>query len=125
MARVAVPGDRYLRRPARGTVGGMTAAHAEEYEVPPRAPVPPGAVEAAEGGEVVYLTRRGETVAAVVPPDVAAAGYAAVTALEDAADARAGREALARIKAGEATIPHSEVLAMYSDDLAAHPDDDR
>jgi hypothetical protein len=100
----------------------MTAAHADEYEVLPSAPAPAGAVEAAEDGEVVYLTRHGERVAAVVPPEVAAAGFAAVTALEDAIDIRAAREALARVRAGEPTVPHSEVLAMYGEDLAAHPD---
>lgn len=72
----------------------MTAAHAA-YEVPAHTPVPADAVDAAEGGEVVYLTRDGEPVAALVPPDVAAAGSAAVIALEDAADLRAARAAIA------------------------------
>ena len=111
---------RHRRPSAHGTVGVMTAAHAEEYEVPPRAPAPAGAVEAAEGGEVVYLTRRGERVAAVVPPDVAAAGFAAVTALEDAADIRAARAALAD---PAPSVPLAEVLAQYADDLATYPTD--
>jgi antitoxin (DNA-binding transcriptional repressor) of toxin-antitoxin stability system len=94
----------------------MTAAHAFEYEVPPDSPAPADAVEAAVEGEVVYLTRRGRTVAAVVPVEVAAAGAAALTALEDAIDLREAREALARIQAGEPTVPHADVLARYADD---------
>ncbi|WP_155945568.1 hypothetical protein [Micromonospora sp. CNB394] len=46
----------------------MTAAHAFEYEVPPHAGPPPEAVEAAEEGNVVYLTRHGQRVAAMGPP---------------------------------------------------------
>ncbi|WP_434741862.1 hypothetical protein [Micromonospora sp. SH-82] len=49
----------------------MTAAHAFEYEIPEHAPAPVEAVEQAEGGKVVYLTRRGRRVAAVVPTAVA------------------------------------------------------
>jgi antitoxin (DNA-binding transcriptional repressor) of toxin-antitoxin stability system len=45
----------------------MTAAHAHEYEVPEHAPAPVEAVEQAEGGQIVYLTRGGQRVAAVVP----------------------------------------------------------
>jgi antitoxin (DNA-binding transcriptional repressor) of toxin-antitoxin stability system len=101
----------------------MTAAHAFEYEVPPHAPAPADAVDAAEGGQVVYLTRHGQMVAAVVPLDVATAGYAAVTALEDAADIREAREALARIRSGEPTVAHPQVLATYASDLAAYPDE--
>jgi antitoxin (DNA-binding transcriptional repressor) of toxin-antitoxin stability system len=75
----------------------MRPASADEpvYELPPHSPAPADAVEAAEGGEVVYLTRHGQRVAAVVPPEVAAAGLAAVVALEDAADLRDARAALA------------------------------
>jgi hypothetical protein len=65
------------------------------YELPPHAPAPADAVDAAAGGEVVYLTRDGERFAAVVPPEVAAAGQAAVIALQDAADVRDARAALA------------------------------
>lgn len=49
----------------------MTAAHAYEYEIPERAPAPIEAVEQAEGGKVVYLTRSGRRIAAVVPHTVA------------------------------------------------------
>ena len=48
----------------------MSAAHA--FELPPHAGVPAEAVEAAEHGQVVYLTRNGEAVAAIVSADVAA-----------------------------------------------------
>jgi len=84
----------------------MTAAHA--YELPPDDTAPAGAVRGAAHGDVVYLTRQGEPVAAVVPPDVAAAGLAAVTALEDAADVRAARAALAE---GGETIPAERLWA--------------
>lgn len=46
----------------------MTAAHAHEYEVPEHGVAPVEAVEQAEGGQIVYLTRGGQRVAAVVPP---------------------------------------------------------
>ena len=97
----------------------MTAAHSHAFELPPDSPAPAGAVAVAEDGEVVYLTRRGAPVAAIVPPDVAAAGMAAVIALEDAADLRAARAALA--EAG-APISHDEMLIRYADVLTAHPD---
>lgn len=47
----------------------VTAARAYEYEVPPESDVPADALRAAEGGQVVYLTRHGRRVAAVVPPE--------------------------------------------------------
>lgn len=59
------------------------------------------AVRHAAQGEVVYVARHGEQVAAVVPLDVAAAG---VEALEDAEALAATRAALAEgglISAGE------------------------
>lgn len=98
----------------------MTAAHA--YELPPDDTAPAGAVRGATHGDVVYLTRRGEPIAAVVPLDVAAAGEAAVTALQDAADIRAARAALAE---PGASVPLAQVLADYDDDLAAYSDDER
>jgi hypothetical protein len=49
--------------------------------------------------------------------DVAAAGAAAVEALEDADDLRA-----ARVEPGP-DIPLEDVLAKYADDLAAYPDE--
>lgn len=96
----------------------MSAAH--DFELAPHAAVPAEAVDAAEHGQVVYLTRNGEPVAAVVPADVAAAGAAAIEALEDAADLRAAR--MARDESGPA-IPLADVLAKYGDDLAAYPDE--
>ena len=52
--------------------------------------------DAAERGQVVYLTDpRGRRIAAIVPASVAAAGTAAIEALEDAADLATAEEALA------------------------------
>jgi len=96
----------------------MSAAH--DFELLPHANVPAEAVEAAEHGQVVYLTRNGEAVAAIVRADVAAAGAAAVEALEDAEDVRAARAALAD---PEPDIPLEDILARYTDDLAAYPDE--
>jgi antitoxin (DNA-binding transcriptional repressor) of toxin-antitoxin stability system len=96
----------------------MTAA--PDFELQPHAAVPAEAVDAAEHGQVVYLTRNGEPVAAVVPADVAAAGAAAIDALEDAADVRAARGA--RNEPGP-NIPLADVLAKYSDDLATYRDE--
>jgi hypothetical protein len=56
--------------------------------------------DAAERGQVVYLTDpQGRRLAAVVPADVAAAGAAAVEALEDAADHATAADALAEWEA--------------------------
>ena len=58
--------------------------------------------DAAERGQVVYLTdAQGRRLAAIVPADVAAAGAAAVEALEDAADRATADEALAEWEADE------------------------
>jgi hypothetical protein len=52
--------------------------------------------DAAERGQVVYLTDpQGRRIAAIVPASVAAAGAAAIEALEDAADLAVAEEALA------------------------------
>jgi antitoxin (DNA-binding transcriptional repressor) of toxin-antitoxin stability system len=77
-------------------------------------------VDAAEHGQVVYLTRKGQPIAAVMPADVAAAGAAAIEALEDAADLRVARTA--RDEPGP-NMPLADVLARYSEDLAAYPDE--
>jgi antitoxin (DNA-binding transcriptional repressor) of toxin-antitoxin stability system len=100
----------------------MTAAHSHAFEVPPDNLVPADAVAAAEGGQVVYLTRSGTPVAAIVPPDVATAGEAAVIVLEDAADLRLARAALA--EAGE-PVAHDEMLARCADVLASFPNQAR
>ena len=58
--------------------------------------------EAAERGQVVYLTdSQGRRIAAIVPASVAAAGTAAIGALEDVADLAVGQEALAEWEADE------------------------
>lgn len=97
----------------------MTAAHA--FELPPHSAAPAEAVDAAMAGHVVYLTHNGEPAAAIVPPDVAAAGAAAIEALEVAEDVRAARAALAD---PEPSIPMSDMRAAYANDLAAFPDTD-
>jgi len=77
-------------------------AHA--YELPADQTVPADAVREAAGGEVVYLTRNGTPVAAVVSVD--AAEY--LEALEDAADVIAARRSLAE----EApSVPANQVWA--------------
>jgi prevent-host-death family protein len=60
------------------------------YELPPDDTLPADAVREAAAGDVVYLTRNGLPVAAVVPAD----GAEYLEALEDAADL-AGRRTLA------------------------------
>ncbi|MGH3872582.1 MAG: hypothetical protein ACRDSR_13925 [Pseudonocardiaceae bacterium] len=97
----------------------MTAAHS--FELPPHSGAPAEAVDTAVGGQVAYLMRDGQPVAAVVPVDVATAGAAAVEALEAAEDIRAARAALAD---RTPRVPLSEVLAEYADDVAAYPDVD-
>ncbi|MFI5833299.1 type II toxin-antitoxin system Phd/YefM family antitoxin [Micromonospora sp. NPDC051300] len=52
-------------------------------------------------GEITYVRDRGQRLAAIVPADVAEAFERA----EDALDVAAGREALARIAAGEVPLP--------------------
>lgn len=64
--------------------------------------------ESAERGQVVYVTEHGQRLAAIVPPEVAAAGAAAVEAFEDAMDAAAARAALE--EPGE-NIPAEQVWA--------------
>ena len=93
---------------------------APNFELSPHAAVPAEAVDAAEHGQVVYLTRDGEPIAAVVPADVAAAGAAAIEALEDADDVRAARAA--RDERGP-NVSLDDVLARYADDLVTYPDE--
>jgi antitoxin (DNA-binding transcriptional repressor) of toxin-antitoxin stability system len=63
------------------------------------------------GGEVVYLTRNGEQVAAVIP---LRAVPAALDAIEDAEDEAAARAALAEWAAdGHRTIPAEQVWAEF------------
>ena len=102
---------------ARPYPGDVSSAHA--YELAPYASPPAEAVEAAEHGQVVYLTRSGKPIAAIVPADVAAAGAAAVEALEDAEDIRAARAALAE---PGPDVPMSQVWADYEDILGPCPD---
>lgn len=56
----------------------MSAAHAYEFEVPEHSPAPTEAVDRAVDGNVVYLTRSGRRVAAVVPAERAEADIEAI-----------------------------------------------
>jgi len=47
----------------------VTAAH--DYELPLHSAAPAEAVDAATAGQVVYLTRNGQRIAAIVPAEVA------------------------------------------------------
>ncbi len=94
----------------------MTTAHA--FELPPHSAAPAEAVDAAVAGHVVYLTHNGEPAAAIVPPDVAAAGAAAIEALEHTEDVRAA------LSDPEPSIPMSDMLAAYAADLTDFPDTD-
>ena len=67
-------------------------------------------------GQVVYLTEHGERFAAIVPAELVAelenlGPEAFQELLEDFADARAAREALAEIEAGAQPIAAEEVWA--------------
>lgn len=88
------------------------SAHA--YELPGEDPVLDRLADEAGGGEVIYLTRDGRRVAALVPADVAEA----LEAAEDAEDLAAARAALA---SPGRRIPHEKVLAEFADVLAEFP----
>jgi hypothetical protein len=72
--------------------------------------------DAAENHQVIYLTdANGRRLAAIVPADVAAAGTAAVEALEEAADLEAARRAA---EEPGPSVPHADVLADLAEDEA-------
>ena len=92
-------GDAVTELPLDDTAGLAGAAH-----------------DAAERGEVVYLTDdTGKRLAAIVPASVAVAGSAAIEALEDAADLEAARRAA---EEPGPNIPHAAVLADLAEDEA-------
>jgi hypothetical protein len=67
-------------------------------------------------GKVIYLTERGQRLAAIVPADLAAEMESLSPEdfrelLEDFADAQAAREALAEIEAGASPVPAESVWA--------------
>lgn len=69
--------------------------HVTELPIDDAAALSGAAHDAAERGQVVYLVGPDSTrLAAIVPPNVAAAGAAAVEALEDADDLAAAESAL-------------------------------
>jgi hypothetical protein len=74
------------------------------------------AAHEAAGGRVVYITERGQRVAAIMPAAVAAELEHLSTdeladLLEDFADAAAARAARARVSAGNPLIPWEQVKA--------------
>jgi antitoxin Phd len=67
-------------------------------------------------GKVVYLTEKGERLAAIVPAELAAelenlTNEQFHELLEDFADAQAAREAFAEIEAGASPVPAEQVWA--------------
>lgn len=67
-------------------------------------------------GQVIRITERGELIAAIVPPAIAAlldrmSPDELTALLEDFADAAAAREARASIEAGEPVVPWEDVKA--------------
>jgi hypothetical protein len=75
---------------------GPYPGHMTELPIDDAAGLASAAHDAAERGQVVYLTDpQGRRLAAIVPASVAAAGTAAIEALEDAADVAVAADALA------------------------------
>ncbi len=60
-------------------------------------------------GRITYVTRRGVRLAAIVPANLAEE----IERAEEAADVAAAKDALARIDAGQAPIPLSELRAEF------------
>ena len=90
---------------------GSVSQHAYELPAADEGELGRLADEAA-GGEVGYITRGGQRIAAIVPLAAGAAGMAALEALADAEDERAGAEALAEWAADDfRTVPAEQVWA--------------
>jgi hypothetical protein len=67
------------------------------------------AVDDAADGEVVFLRRAHRIVGAIVPPEVAAAGMAALDAADHVADLSLGESLLADLRDGMETFPLSDL----------------
>lgn len=67
------------------------------------------AVDDAADGEVVFLRRARHIVGAIVPPEVAAAGMAALDAADQVADLAVGESLLAELRDGMETVPLSDL----------------
>ena len=93
------------------------ADHMTELPIDDASALSGAAHDAAERGQVVYLTDpQGRRLAAIVPADVAAAGTAAINALEDAADLAAAEDALAEWDTdGRRTYTLAEVEAELAE----------
>ena len=96
---------------------GPYADHVTELPIDDAAALADAAHEVAACGQVIYLTDpQGRRIAAIVPASVAAAGAAAIEALEDAADLAAAEEALAELEADDRrTYRLSDVEAELSE----------
>jgi hypothetical protein len=85
-----------------GHPAGPYSGHVTELPIDDAAGLASAAHDAAERGQVIYLTDpQGRRIAAIVPASVAAAGAAAIGALEDAADVAVAEEALAEWEADD------------------------
>jgi antitoxin (DNA-binding transcriptional repressor) of toxin-antitoxin stability system len=104
----------------------MAAAHAFEHEGAEHSPAPVEAVEQAEHGNVVYLTRQGRRVAALVPPHRAEPDWTqeALSFLDGLArdDPQRARSALVALL-GTAGSSDSSVHQRFRDELADLLDD--
>jgi hypothetical protein len=90
------PVEQVVSLPLADHPAGPYPDHVIEMPIDDTAGLASAAHDAAERGQVVYLTDpQGRRIAAIVPASVAAAGTAAVEALEDAADLTVAEEALA------------------------------
>jgi len=98
---------------AQGILPCMSAGHA--YELPVEEPDAAVAEALAEvqAGQIAYLTRAGQPIAALVPPGE-------LTALQHAADAHAIAEAHAVAARPGPQIPHVVLEAMMTADDATH-----
>jgi antitoxin Phd len=104
---------------ARSAAGTGALAYSGRVGEIPLEEVPREVTDAAHDaarGQVVYLTERGERLAAIVPAELAAelenlTPQQFRELLEDFADAQAAREALAEVDAGAKPVPAEQVWA--------------
>jgi hypothetical protein len=110
MLQCGLPTSAWPGQPAGPYAGCVT-----ELPIDDTAGLASAAHDAAERGQVVYLTDpQGRRIAAIVPASVAAAGTAAIEALEDAADLATAEEALAEWEAdGQRTYRLADVDAEF------------
>ncbi len=104
------------RRSGQLVLRGRTLDLVTDLPIDDAAALAGAAHDAAENHQVIYLTdATGRRLAAIVPADVAAAGTAAIEALEEAADLEAARRAA---EEPGPNVPHAKVLADLAEDEA-------